>query len=75
MSKLRWRVRADIILSDEKEATDIFKSLKRESGKFETINEGEPNEERSRISIEKCHYDEESPKPCEVIEIIESEGE
>jgi len=70
---LRWRIRADIILSDREDAMDIFKGLKRESRKFETINKGEPNEERSRVSIEKCYHNEESPKPCEIIEIVESE--
>jgi len=70
---MKWRIRADIILSDESKAVDIFENLKKERDKFETINRGELNEERSRVELEKCYHDEELIKPCEIIETIESE--
>jgi len=70
---LKFRVRADIILDDESEAMGIFASLKGERDRFVTIRKGEPDEERSRVSIEKCYHDEDPTKPCEIIEIIESE--
>jgi len=70
---LRFRVRADIIFDDEGEAMKIFTGLKGKRGKFITINKGKPNEERSRVSIEKCHHDQEYLKPCEIIEVFESE--
>jgi len=70
---LKWRVRADIILDDKDKAMDIFDSLKDERDRFVTIRKGEPNEERSRVSIEKCYHDEDPSKPCEIIETVESE--
>jgi len=70
---MKWRIRADIILEGEDEAMDIFSSLKARAHKFLTINKGEPNEERSRMSIEKCYHDEDISKPCETIETVESE--
>jgi len=70
---LKFRVRADIILDDEGKAKGIFASLKGKKELFVTIRKGEPDEERSRVSIEKCYHNEESPKPCEIIEIVESE--
>jgi len=70
---LKWRVRADIIFDDEGEAMGIFASLKGERDRFVTIRKGEPNEERSRASIEKCYHDEDPLKPCEIIETVESE--
>jgi len=70
---LKFRIRADIILNDEGEAMGIFASLKGKKELFVTIRKGEPSEERSRVSIEKCYHDEEPSKPCEIIETVESE--
>jgi len=70
---LKWRIRADIILDAEGEAMGIFASLKDKRGLFVTIRKGEPNEERSTASVEKCYHDEDPTKPCEIIETIESE--
>jgi len=55
---LKFRVRADMILDDEGEAKGIFASLKGKKDKLVTIRKGEPNEERSRVSIEKCYHNE-----------------
>jgi len=70
---MKWRVRADIIVSDKGEVMSIFDFLEVKKGSFETINKGKPNEERSRVSVEKCYHDEEPPKPCEILETVESE--
>jgi len=69
---MKWRVRANVILSDEKRAKFLFNMVKGFARKAETIREGEPAEERSHASLEQCRHDEEPPGPCEEIERVES---
>jgi len=69
---LKWRVRADVILSDERRARLLYNMVKGYARKAETIRPGEPVEERSYAALEKCRHDEEPPGPCEEIERVES---
>jgi len=69
---LKWRVRADVILSDESRARRLFNYVKGFARKAETIREGEPAEEKSWAMLELCRHDEEPPGPCEEIERVES---
>lgn len=70
---MKWRIQADLMLDDEEEAMEIFEFLKARKNLFKTIRRGEINEERSRLTIHKCYNDEENGKPCEYLEVIESE--
>jgi len=70
---MKYRVRLDLIFDKEEEAMEAFNFLKGRRNLFRTINKGEPNEERSILEIHKCYHDEPEPKPCEIIEHIESE--
>jgi len=69
---LKWRVRADIILSDERRARRLFEAVEEYMHWAETIRPGEPAEERSYAMLEQCRHDEEPPGPCEEIERVES---
>jgi len=70
---VKYRVRANVILSDEKRARFLFNMVKGYARKAETIRPGEPAEERSYASLEQCRHDEEPPGPCEEIGRVESE--
>jgi len=70
---LKWRVRADVILADERRARRLFEAVEEYMRWAETIRSGEPAEERSYASLERCRHDEEPPGPCEEIERVESE--
>jgi len=69
---MKWRIQLDLIFDNEEEAKKAFDFLKKRKNLFRTINKGKFNEERSRLSIHKCYHDEDSPRPCEYIEVIES---
>jgi len=69
---LKYRVRADVILSDERRARRLFEAVEEYMRWAETIRPGEPAEERSYASLERCRHDEEPPGPCEEIERVES---
>ena len=76
VATMKYRIQADLILDNEDEAKRIFQLLKRNLKLYKAIRRGEPFEERSRLSIHKCYHDEETPKPCEIIEeIIVEEAE
>jgi len=70
---LKWRVRADVILSDEGVARGLYQHIAAAVKEAETIRPGEPAEERSWADLELCRHDEEPPGPCEEIERVESE--
>jgi len=70
---LKWRVRADVILSDEGIARGLYRHIAAAVKDAETIRPGEPVEERSSATLELCRHDEEPPGPCEEIERVESE--
>jgi len=70
---LKWRVRADVILSDEGTARGLYQHIAAAVKDAETIRPGEPAEERSYANLELCRHDEEPPGPCEEIERVESE--
>jgi len=65
---MKYRVRANIILEDEREARRALRLLSTFKDVMKTIREGEPAEERSRIVFERCYHDEDLAKPCETIE-------
>jgi len=69
---VKWRVRADVILADERRARRLFEAVEDYMRWAETIRPGEPAEERSYASLERCRHDEEPPGPCEEIERVES---
>jgi len=70
---LKYRVRADVILSDERRARRLFEAVKEYMRWAETIRPGELAEEKSDAGLELCRHDEEPPGPCEEIERVESE--
>jgi len=70
---VKYRVRADVILSDEGIARGLYQHIAAAVKEAETIRPGEPAEERSSASLELCRHDEEPPGPCEEIERVESE--
>jgi len=69
---LKWRVRADVILADERRARRLFEAVEEYMRWAETIRPGEPAEEKSWVGLEQCRHDEEPPGPCEEIERVES---
>jgi len=69
---LKWRVKADVILSDEGIARGLYQHIAVAVEDAETIRPGEPAEERSYATLEQCRHDEEPPGPCEEIERVES---
>jgi len=69
---LKWRVRADVILSDEGIARGLYQHIAAAVKDAETIRPGEPAEEKSYAALEQCRHDEEPPGPCEEIERAES---
>jgi len=69
---VKYRVRADVILSDERRARRLFEVVEEYMRWAETIRPGEPAEERSYAALELCRHDEEPPGPCEEIERVES---
>jgi len=70
---MKYRIGLDLIFEKEEDAMEAFNFLKERRNLFLTINKGKPNEEHSILEIHKCYHDEEVPKPCEIIERIESE--
>jgi len=62
------RILADLIITDRTQAEALFNQIKNLAPLFETINPGEPEEERSSWSLHKCYHDETPPKPCEYVE-------
>jgi len=70
---LKYRVSASLFLDRRKDAVRVFEKLKREKELFLTIRKGEPVEQRSFVRLERCYHDEEVPRPCEVVEQVESE--
>jgi len=70
---MKYRIRLDLILEKEEDAMEAFEYLKRRRKLFLTINKGKPNEKKSLLQIHRCYHDEEPPKPCKIIERIESE--
>jgi len=70
---LKYRIRADIILSDEGIARGLYQHIAAAVKEAETIRPGEPVEEKSWAFWELCRHDEEPPGPCEEIERVESE--
>jgi len=70
---VKYRVRADVILSDESIARGLYQHIAAAVKAAETIRPGEPEEEKSYASLEQCRHDEEPPGPCEEIERVESE--
>jgi len=70
---MKYRIRFDLIFDEEGDAMGAFNYLKERRKLFCTIKKGKPDEERSVLEIHKCYHDEEVPKPCEIIERIESE--
>jgi len=70
---LKWRVRADVILSDEGIARGLYQHIAAAVKDAETIRPGEPAEEKSSAVLELCRHDEEPAEPCEEIERVESE--
>jgi len=69
---VKYRVRANVILSDEGTARGLYQHIAAAVEDAETIRPGEPAEERSYASLEQCRHDEEPPGPCEEIERVES---
>jgi len=69
---VKWRVRADVILADERRARRLFEAVEEYMRWAETIRPGELAEEKSWAMLEQCRHDEEPPGPCEEIERVES---
>jgi len=69
---LKYRVSASLYLDRRRDAARIFEMLEREKELFLTVREGRPSEQRSFARLEKCYHDEEPPRPCEVVEQVES---
>jgi len=69
---MKWRVRADVILSDEGIARGLYQHIAAAVKDAETIRPGELAEEKSSAVLELCRHDEEPPGPCEEIERVES---
>jgi len=69
---LKYRVSASIYFNRREDADIIFEEVKRRKELFTAVRRGEPGEQRSFVMLERCYHDEEEPRPCEVIEKVES---
>ena len=72
MTKIKYKVSLNIILDNYEDAKKIYDFLAQHKKLFKTIRKGEPNEERSVITLEKHYHDEDPSRPCEILEKLES---
>jgi len=70
---MKFRVSLSMIFDDEETARLVFEAAKKFRDRTRTIRKGEPAEERSTITLERHYHDEDTARPCEVIEEILSE--
>lgn len=69
---MKYRLRLDLIYPEGatqqhlEQARDLLAPIFQNSI---VINEGQENEERGYVLLERCFHDEEPPQPCETIEL------
>ena len=67
-----YRVRIDLAFNTEDISQAVFDKAKTVLSKAVRITrQGEPTGEINFVEIHKCYHDEESTRPCEIIERIE----
>ena len=62
-----YRVRLDLAFADSTNPGKVRDHGKKLLSKAVIINEGQENEERGYIMVEKCYHDEDPAKPCELL--------
>jgi len=63
-----YRVRLNAFIEERRVAEEIYKILEEYFEHFRTVSRGEPSEERSFLTLERCFHDEVPPRPCEELE-------
>lgn len=70
-----YRVTIDLAFANQGHAAAVASAAIALIDHAQTINPGEPNEERGRITLQECYHDEEPSLPCQIIEHYETSGQ